>query len=62
MIHRANSANLPPQRYEQISSFIQAQLMGAGKDDLVKVAALEALSPHQLQGKPVVKWVWGLDL
>lgn len=24
--------------------------MGAGQDDLVEVAALEALSPHQLQG------------
>ena len=50
VIHRANSANLPPQRYEEISSLIQTQLMGAGQDDLVEVAALEALSPHQLQG------------
>ena len=50
VIHRANSANLLPQRYEEISSLIQAQLMGAGQDDLVEVAALEALSPHQLQG------------
>ena len=29
---------------------IQAQLMGGGQEDLVEVAALEALSPHQLQG------------
>ena len=29
---------------------IQAQLMGGGQEDLVEVAVLEALSPHQLQG------------
>ena len=29
---------------------IQAQLMGGGQEDLVEVAALEALSPHQLHG------------
>ena len=50
MIHRSNSANLHPQRYEEISTFIQAHLMGGGQDDLVEVAGLEALSPHQLQG------------
>ena len=50
VIHRANSANLLPERYDEISALIQAQLMGAGQDDLVEVATLEALSPHQLQG------------
>ncbi len=50
VIHRSNSANLHPQRFDEISTLIQAQLMGAGQDDLVEVAALEALSPHQLQG------------
>ena len=49
VIHRANSANLLPELYEEISALIQAQLMGGGQDDLVEVAALEALSPHQLQ-------------
>ena len=33
-----------------ISRLIQTQLMGGDQDDLVEVAALEALSPHQLQG------------
>ena len=50
VIHRSNSANLHPQRFEEISSLIEAQLMGGGQEDLVEVAALEALSPHQLQG------------
>lgn len=50
MIQRANSANLHPQRFDEISALIQAQLMGGGQEDLVEVAALEALSPHQLQG------------
>ena len=50
VIHQANSANLLPERYDEISALIQAQLMGAGQDDLVEVAALEALLPHQLQG------------
>ena len=51
VIHRSNSANLHPQRrFEEISALIQAQLMGGGQEDLVEVAALEALSPHQLQG------------
>ena len=50
VIHRANSANLHPQRYREISALIQAQMTGAGQDDLVEVAALEALSPHRLQG------------
>ena len=54
VIYRSNSANLHPQRFEEISALIQAQLMGGGQDDLVEVAALEALSPHQLQGTPVV--------
>ena len=51
MIQRSNSANLHPKRFQEISTLIQAQLMGRGQDDLVEVAALEALSPHQLQGK-----------
>ena len=51
LIQGSNSANLHPQRFEEISALIQAQLMGGGQDDLVEVAALEALSPHQLQGK-----------
>ena len=50
VIHRSNSANLHPQRFKEISALIQAQLMGGGQDDLVEVAALEALSPHHLQG------------
>ena len=50
VIHRSNSANLNPQRFNEISALIQAQLMGGGQDDLVEVAVLEALSPHQLQG------------
>ena len=50
VIQRANSANLHPQRFDEISALIQAQLMGGGQEDLVEVAALEALSPHQLQG------------
>ena len=50
VIQRSNSANLHPQRFDEISTLIQAQLMGGGQDDLVEVAALEALSPHQLQG------------
>ena len=50
LIQGSNSANLHPQRFEEISALIQAQLMGGGQDDLVEVAALEALSPHQLQG------------
>ena len=40
----------PPQRFAEISSLIEAQLMGGSQEDLVEVAALEALSPHQLQG------------
>ncbi len=48
VIHRSNSAHLHPQRFDEISNLIQAQLMGAGQDDLVEVAALEAFSPHQL--------------
>ena len=51
VIYRSNSANLHPQRFEEISALIEAQLMGGGQDDLVEVAALEALSPHQLRGK-----------
>jgi len=43
VIHRSNSANLHPQRFEEISALIQAQLMGGGQEDLVEVAALEAL-------------------
>ena len=50
MIQRSNSANLHSQRFQEISALIQAQLMGGGQDDLVEVAVLEALSPHQLQG------------
>ena len=50
VIHRSNSANLHPQRFNEISALIQAQLMGGSQDDLVEVAVLEALSPHQLQG------------
>ena len=50
VIHRSNSANLHPQRFAEISSLIQAQLMEGGQEDLVEVAVLEALSPHQLQG------------
>ena len=51
VIQRSNSANLHPQRFQENSALIQAQLMGAGQDDLVEVAALESLSPHQLLGK-----------
>ena len=29
---------------------VQAQLMGRAQDNLAEVAALDALSPHQLQG------------
>ena len=71
VIYRSNSANLHPQRFDEISTLIQSQLMGGGQDDLVEVAALEALSPHQLQGtasgelgvraglmKVVVAWVF----
>ena len=50
VIHRSNSANLNLQRFHEISALIQAQLMGGGQDDLVEVATLEALSPHQLRG------------
>ena len=50
VIYRSNSANLHPQRFEEISALIEAQLMGGGQDDLVEVASLEAMSPHQLQG------------
>ena len=50
VIHRSNSDNLHPRRFEEISTLIQAQLMGGGQEDLVEVAMLEALSPHQLQG------------
>ena len=50
LIQGSNSANLHPQRFEEISALIQAQLMGGGQDDLVEVAALEALSPLQLKG------------
>jgi len=49
VIQRSNSANLHPQRFQKISALIQAQLMGRGQDNRVEVAALEALSPHQLQ-------------
>ena len=35
VIHRSNSANLHPQRFAEISSLIQAQLMGGGQEDLV---------------------------
>ena len=71
VIHRSNSTNLHSQRFDEISTLIQSQLMGGGQDDLVEVAALEALSPHQLQGtasgelgvraglmKVVVAWVF----
>ena len=50
VIQGSNSANLNPQRFKKISALIHAQLMGGGQDDLVEVAVLEALSPHQLQG------------
>ena len=45
MIQRSNSANLHPQRFQEISASIQAQLMGGGQDNLMEEAALEALSP-----------------
>ena len=61
MIHRSNSANLHPQRFEEISALIQAQLMGGGQEDLVEVAALEALSPHSCTEQPVVNSEWGRD-
>ena len=35
VIHRSNSANLHPQRFEELSALIQAQLMGGGQEDLV---------------------------
>ncbi|WP_392346999.1 hypothetical protein [Parasynechococcus sp.] len=50
VIQRSNFANLHTQRFDEISALIQAQLMGGGQDNLVEVATLEALSPHQLQG------------
>ena len=41
---------------------IQAQLMGGGQEDLVEVAVLEALSPHQLQGTVSDEFgAWELD-
>ncbi|WP_244278604.1 AraC family transcriptional regulator [Synechococcus sp. UW86] len=43
VIHRSNSANLHPQRFEEISALIQAQLMGGGQEDLVEVAVLETI-------------------
>ena len=50
VIHRSYTANLHPQRFDEISTLIQAQLMGGGQDDLVEVAALEALSPPSAAG------------
>ena len=40
LIQGSNSANLHPQRFEEISALIQAQLMGGGQGDLVEVAEL----------------------
>ena len=50
VIHGSNSANLHPQRFQEISALIQDQLMGGGQEDLVEVAMLEALTPHELKG------------
>ena len=62
MIHRSNSVNLHPQRFDEISTLIQAQLMGGGQEDLVEVAALEALSPHQPRGTASSELVVGAGL
>ena len=35
-----------------VAQLSQGRLMGGGQEDLVEVAALEELSPHQLQGIP----------
>jgi AraC family ethanolamine operon transcriptional activator len=50
VIHGSNSANLHPQRFQEISALIQDQLMGVAQEDLVEVAMLEALTPHELKG------------
>ena len=50
LIQGSNSANLSPQRFEQISALIQAQMMGDDQDDLIQAATLEALSPQELRG------------
>ena len=50
VIHSSNSANLHPQRFQEISALIQDQLMGVAQEDLVEVAMLEALTPHELKG------------
>ena len=36
VIHGSNSANLHPQRFQEISALIQDQLMGVGQEDLVR--------------------------
>lgn len=62
VIHRSNSANLHPQRFNEISTLVQAQLRRGGQVNLVEVAALERLSPHQLQGTASGEHsVWGHD-
>ena len=35
VIHRSNSANLHPQRFAEIISLIEGQLMGGGQEDLM---------------------------
>ena len=50
VIHGSNSANLHPQRFQEISALIQDQLVGMAQEDLVEVAMLEALTPHELKG------------
>ncbi|MCB4393694.1 helix-turn-helix domain-containing protein [Synechococcus sp. HB1133] len=36
VVHGSNSANLHPQRFQEISALIQDQLMGVGQEDLVR--------------------------
>ena len=50
VIHGSNSANLHPQRFQEISALIQDQLMGVAQEDLVEFTMLEALTPHELKG------------
>ena len=57
VIHRSNSANLHPQRFDEISALIQAQLMGGSQDDLVGMACWRRCHPISCREKPVVNSV-----
>ena len=54
VIYRSNSANLHPQRFEEISALILARLMGGGQDDQVEVAPWRPCHPISCREKPVV--------